>query len=115
MDRILPGPMEKGRFMEKKNSLCCCENLAGVGADCIYRTVMSLHLPSGCKGIHIPELEGASSAATEQNRSARYQAKSTHPVFMSIRNLLKKRRQASLMGLQKILGEQAQKGKNPKF
>lgn len=91
--------------MEKRNSLCSCENLAGVGADCIDRAVMSLCLPSGYEGIHIPELEGASSAAAEQNWSTRYQAKSTHPVFMSIRNLLKKRRQASLTGLQKLLEE----------
>lgn len=90
---------------EKKNSLSCRENLAGVGADCIYRAVMSLHLPDGCEGFHIPELEGAASAATEQNWSARYQPKSTHPVFMSIRNLLKKRRQACLTGLQKLLAE----------
>jgi len=57
---------------------------------------VSLHLPNGREGIHIPELEGASSAAAEQNWSIRHQAKSTHPVFMSIRNLLKKRRQARL-------------------
>lgn len=83
----------KERFMEK-NSLCCCKNLARVGADGIYRAVMSLHLCNGCKGIHVPELEGASPAAAEQNRHTRHQAKSTNPVLMSIRNLLKERRQA---------------------
>lgn len=99
----------------EKNSLCCCENLAGVGADGIYRAVVPLHLPNGCEGIHIPELEGASPAAAEQNRRTGHQAKSTNPVLMSIRNLLKERRQASLTGLQKIPEEQAQKGKNSKL
>lgn len=89
----------KERFREKKNSLRCRENLAGVGADCIYRAVVSLHLPNGCEAIHVPEFEGASSAAAEQNRSARYQAKSTHPVFMSVRNLLKKRNREVSQGL----------------
>lgn len=75
---------------------------------------MSLHLPNGGEGIHVPELEGASPAAAEQNRHAGHQAKGTNPVLVSIRNLLKQRRQ-SLTELQKIPEEQAHKWKNPKM
>lgn len=101
MGRIIAGATEKG--LEKRNSLCCCENMAGVSADCIYRTVMSFHLPNLSEGVHIPELEGASSAAAEQNWSTSgQQTESTHPVFMSIRNLLKDRKKANLTRMKEI-------------
>lgn len=52
----------------RKNLLGCSKNVGGIDTYGIDRTIMTLHLSDWHKSIHVPKLQNASSAATEQNR-----------------------------------------------
>jgi hemolysin-activating ACP:hemolysin acyltransferase len=70
--------------------------MGGVNTNGIDGTVMTSHLSNGHKSVHIPEFQNAASAATQQNRMAWHQAQGTHPVFVCIWDLLKRREKAEL-------------------
>lgn len=51
-----------------KNLLGCSKNVGGINTYGIDRTIMTLHFSNWHKSIHVPKLQNAPSAATEQNR-----------------------------------------------
>ena len=62
--------------------------MAAVGSDAVDGAVMTLELPQSPQCVRVPELEHPTSAAAQQGRGAGDDAQRTHPVTVSIRDLL---------------------------
>lgn len=64
------------------------EDVLAVGADGIDGAVMALDLINGCEVVHIPDLDEARPAGAQQHGPAGYKGQGTHPVLVSIGDLL---------------------------
>lgn len=64
------------------------EDLFGVGADCINGTVVAFDLSDGGEVIHVPHLEHARPAGTEEHGSPGHERQSAHPVLVGVGDLL---------------------------
>lgn len=62
--------------------------MAAVGRDAVNGALVTLELPQGPQRVRVPQLEHPASAAAEQGRGAGDDAQRTHPVAVSVWDLL---------------------------
>lgn len=62
--------------------------MLAVGADGIDGAVVALDLTNGCEVVHVPDLDEACPAGAQQHGPARHKGQGTHPVLVSIGDLL---------------------------
>lgn len=66
--------------------------MAAVGGDAVDGALVSLEFTQGPERVCVPQFEHTSSAATKKSRRTWDDAQRTHPVTVSVWNLLMKRR-----------------------